>query len=149
MNTEVMFSSKNMYWETPQDKYDMWDDEFHFTTDLAANAENSKCREYIGEGIDSLTCDWHSYKGWLWLNPPYGRGIGKWVKKAYDEHLKGACIVMLLPSRTGTKWFQNYVWNQPDVTIRFLAGRLKFGDSKNSAPFDSLLAIFDGSGNYD
>ena len=76
----------------------------------------------------------------VWCNPPYGREIGKWVEKAYNESLKGAMVVMLLPARTDTKWFHDYIYGKAE--IRFVRGRLKFGDSKNSAPFPSMVVIF-------
>lgn len=79
----------------------------------------------------------------VWCNPPYGREIGKWVEKAYDESLKGAMVVMLLPARTDTRWFHDYIYNKAE--IRFVRGRLKFGDSKNSAPFPSMVVIFRGA----
>ena len=79
----------------------------------------------------------------VFCNPPYGREIGKWVEKAYAENMiGGAYVVMLIPARTDTKWFHDYIYNKPNVEIRFLKGRLKFGDSKNSAPFPSMLVIF-------
>ena len=74
------------------------------------------------------------------MNPPYGRTIGQWVKKAYESSLAGACVVCLLPARTDTKWFHDYVL--PFAKVTFLRGRLKFGDSKNSAPFPSMIAVF-------
>lgn len=76
----------------------------------------------------------------VWCNPPYGREIGKWVEKAYNESLNGVTVVMLLPARTDTKWFHEFVYGKTE--IRFLRGRLKFGDSKNSAPFPSMVVIF-------
>ena len=78
------------------------------------------------------------------MNPPYGREIGKWVQKAYEESLVGALVVCLLPSRTDTKWFHNYVMKSTE--IRFIKGRLKFGDATNSAPFPSCVVVFDLGG---
>jgi site-specific DNA-methyltransferase (adenine-specific) len=74
------------------------------------------------------------------MNPPYGRQISKWVKKAYESAKKGAVVVGLLPARTDTKWFHDYIYNKAE--IRFVRGRLKFGNSKNSAPFPSMLVIW-------
>ena len=81
----------------------------------------------------------------VWCNPPYGREIGKWVEKAYKESLEGATVVMLLPARTDTKWFHDYIYGKAE--IRFVRGRLKFGDSKNSAPFPSMVVVYRGAVN--
>jgi len=75
----------------------------------------------------------------VYCNCPYGREISKWVKKAYEENKKGVFVVMLLPARTDTKWFHDYIYNQHE--IRFIKGRLKFNDGKQSAPFPSMLVI--------
>ena len=83
--------------------------------------------------------------GVVWCNPPYGREIGLWVKKAYESaHESGGIVVMLIPARTDTKWFHDYVLHRAE--IRFIAGRLKFGGAKNSAPFPSMVVIFRGAG---
>ncbi|MGD7664880.1 DNA N-6-adenine-methyltransferase [Brevibacillus laterosporus] len=74
-----------------------------------------------------------------WMNPPYGKEIGKWVKKAFEEASKGATVVCLLPARTDTKWWHEYCMKGE---IRLVKGRLKFGDSNNSAPFPSAVIIF-------
>ena len=81
------------------------------------------------------------------MNPPYGREISKWIEKAYYDHLMGAVVVCLVPARTDTKYWHKFIF--PYATIRFLKGRLKFGDSKNSAPFPSAVVIFDKEGIYD
>ena len=139
MNNEIMFSSKTDEWSTPQDLFDKLDKEFHFDLDVCANESNHKCALYYDRKQDGLKMPWEGHV--VWCNPPYGREIGKWVKKACNEHMAhGTTIVMLLPARTDTRWFHNHVlgWS----TIRFLQGRLKFGDCKNSAPFPSMLAIY-------
>lgn len=139
MNKEIMFSSKTDEWSTPKDLFDKLNEEFHFDLDVCANESNHKCDLYYDRKQDGLKMPWTDHV--VWCNPPYGREIGKWVKKAYFEHYAhGTTIVMLLPARTDTRWFHNYVlgWS----TIRFLQGRLKFGDCKNRAPFPSMLAIY-------
>ena len=139
MNNEIMFSSKTDEWSTPQDLFDKLNEEFHFDLDVCANESNHKCALYYDRKQDGLKMPWTNHV--VWCNPPYGREIGKWVKKAYFEHCAhGTTIVMLLPARTDTRWFHNYVlgWS----AIRFLQGRLKFGDCKNSAPFPSMLVIY-------
>ena len=75
----------------------------------------------------------------VWCNPPYGREIGRWVQKGYEE-AENAVVVMLLPARTDTRWFHDYCMKGK---ITFLRGRLKFGGSKNAAPFPSMVVEFD------
>lgn len=137
MNNDLMFSSKDMNWETPQDFFNKINEEFNFNLDVCATDETAKCKNYFTPEIDGLKQDWI---GTCWMNPPYGRDIIKWIKKANEESQKGNIIVALVPSRTDTKWFHNYIYNQHE--IRFIKGRLKFGNSKNAAPFPSMLVIF-------
>lgn len=137
-----MFSSKTDEWSTPQDLFDSLNEEFHFDLDVCANETNHKCALYYDKRQDGLKKPWKGHV--VWCNPPYGREIGKWVKAANQEHMKnGTTIVMLLPARTDTKWFHDDILGWAE--IRFLRGRLKFGGSKNSAPFPSMLAIYKNS----
>lgn len=139
MNNEVMFSSKTDEWSTPQDLFDRLNEEFHFDLDVCANETNHKCALYYDQNQDGLKMPWKNHI--VWCNPPYGREIGKWVHAAKQEHMtNGTTIVMLLPARTDTKWFHEDILGWAD--IRFLKGRLKFGGSKNSAPFPSMLVIY-------
>lgn len=134
-----MFSSKTDEWSTPQDLFDRLNEEFHFDLDVCADETNHKCALYYDRNQDGLKMPWKGHV--VWCNPPYGREIGKWVHAAKQEHMEnGTTIVMLLPARTDTKWFHDDILGKAD--IRFLRGRLKFGGSKNSAPFPSMLAIF-------
>jgi len=135
----VHFSSKTPEWSTPQDLFDELDREFGFKLDPCANLENHKCENFYTVDNDGLSHDWHLF-GPVFMNPPYGRVIGKWVKKAYESSLNGATVVCLLPARTDTRWFHDYIYGKAE--IRFIRGRLKFGGSKNSAPFPSMIAIF-------
>lgn len=137
MNTEVMFSSKTDMWETPQDFFDKLNEEFHFTVDVCAILENAKCEKFFTPEMNGLKQEW---TGICWCNPPYGREIGKWVEKAYVASTWGATVVMLLPARTDTKWFHEYIYNKAE--IRFIKGRLKFGNSKTAAPFPSMVVIY-------
>lgn len=139
MNTDVMFSSKTDMWATPQSFFDELDSEFHFNLDVCATPANTKCAAYYTKEIDGLKQPWY---GVCWCNPPYGRTIGEWVKKAVESANNGAIVVMLLPARTDTRWFHDYIYNKYEV--RFIKGRLKFGDSKTAAPFPSMLVIFKG-----
>lgn len=137
MNTDVMFSSRADLWATPQGFFDELDEEFHFDVDVCALAENAKCRSFYTPDVDGLKQVW---EGTVWCNPPYGREIGQWVKKAAES---GTTVVMLLPARTDTRWFHEYIYGKAE--IRFVKGRLKFGDGKNSAPFPSMVVVFNNS----
>ena len=130
-----LFSSKTDDWATPQSFFDGLDKEFHFTLDVCADTLNHKCKQYFTKDDDGLSMDWGGEI--IWCNPPYGREIGKWVQKC-SEHTNTA--VMLLPARTDTRWFHDYIYHKAE--IRFIKGRLKFGDGKNPAPFPSMVAIF-------
>ena len=139
MNTDVMFSSATDNWSTPQDFFDKLNDEFHFTLDAAASPDNAKCTNYFTEEQDGLAQSWGGHT--VWCNPPYCRKTGLWVKKAYEEHQRTGCtVVMLLPSRTDVRWFHDYILGKAE--IRFIKGRLKFGGNKNSAPFPSIVVIY-------
>ena len=138
INTELMFSSNTDLWATPQDFFDNLNAEFDFDVDVCASPENAKCDTYFTKEQDGLLQPW---VGTCWCNPPYGREIGKWVQKAYASSKdEGSTVVMLLPARTDTKWFHEYIYNQSE--IRFIKGRLKFGESTNSAPFPSMVVVF-------
>ena len=143
MNTDLMFSSNDMTWETPQWLFNKLDKEFNFTLDVCALPETAKCKNYYTPQIDGLKQDWED--NICWMNPPYGREIGVWIEKAYNESLKGATVVCLIPSRTDTKYWHDYCMKASE--IRFIKGRLKFGNSKNSAPFPSAIVIFNGKQN--
>ena len=134
-----MFTSATDLWETPKDFFDELDKEFRFTLDVCALPENAKCDKYYTPDQDGLSQPWN---GVCRCNPPYGRRIGLWVKKAYHESEIGNTVVMLLPARTDTKWFHEYIYKKQNVEIRFVPGRLKFGGSKNSAPFPSMVCVF-------
>ena len=142
MNTKLMFSSATDLWSTPQDFFEGLTKEFNFTLDVCASSENAKCPIYYTEICDGLIQDWHrdAHGGVCWMNPPYGKYIKQWVKKAYETCRTGTTVVCLLPARTDTAWFQDYCL--PFGEIRFIRGRLKFGGQKNSAPFPSVIIIF-------
>jgi phage N-6-adenine-methyltransferase len=132
-----MFSSESNEHATPQDFFDQLNKEFNFTLDVAATEENAKCKRFFTLAEDGLSQDWSADV--CWMNPPYGREIGKWIEKAYNESLKGATVVCLIPARTDTKYFHDFCFKGE---IRFLRGRLKFGGSSNSARFPSTVVIF-------
>lgn len=137
MNADVMFSSKTDLWETPKDFFDKLDAEFRFNLDVCALPENAKCAAFYSPDVDGLSQPWY---GRCWCNPPYGRQVGRWVAKAAQSAAEGATVVMLLPARTDTSWFHDYIYGRAEV--RFVRGRLKFGGSANSAPFPSMVVIF-------
>jgi phage N-6-adenine-methyltransferase len=132
----VHFSSKTDLWATPQAFYEKYNAIYNFTLDVCASKDNAKCAVYYDIKADGLSQSWH---GVCWMNPPYGRDIGKWIKKAYESSLQGATVVCLVPSRTDTKWWHDYAMQGQ---IEFIKGRLKFGDAKNSAPFPSAIVVF-------
>lgn len=155
---DVMFSSKSDEWSTPQYLFDTLNEEFHFQIDLAATLNNTLCEEYLGPDHfvefmrDALIVLWITLGSVGWCNPPYSK-CREFVAKAAEERLKGFTTVMLLPSRTDTRWFHDYVWDRTThrpregVELRFVKGRLKFGGASNSAPFPSLIVIFHGCQN--
>lgn len=142
MNTRVMFSSNTDLWATPQSFFEELNKEFQFTLDPCATAENDKCRTFYTKDDDGLKKDWGGQI--VFCNPPYGMEIKKWVRKCYEESKKpNTVVVMLIPARTDTAYFHDYIYKKSEV--RFIRGRLKFGDAKNSAPFPSMVVVFNGN----
>ena len=137
----VMFSSKKDDWATPQDFFNRLDAEFHFTLDPCANDENHKCKKYYTKEQDGLAQSWAGEC--VFCNPPYGRELPKWVKKCHEEAVH-ATVVMLIPARTDTRVFHDYIYGKAE--IRFIRGRLKFDDGKSSAPFPSMVVVFNNAG---
>jgi phage N-6-adenine-methyltransferase len=135
----VHFSSATDLWATPQDTFDALHAEFGFTLDVCATAENAKCADYFTVEQDGLAQEW---RGVSWMNPPYGRAIGAWMRKAYESAKGGATVVCLVPARTDTAWWWDYAMKGE---VRFIRGRLKFGGQANSAPFPSAIVIFNGA----
>jgi phage N-6-adenine-methyltransferase len=132
----VHFSSATDDWATPQDFFDDLNREFNFDLDVCASSTNAKCARYFTAQDDGLTQKWG---GVCFMNPPYGRTIGKWMAKAVAEWQAGATVVCLVPARTDTIWWHTYAMQGE---IRFIKGRLKFGNSKNAAPFPSAVVVF-------
>lgn len=133
----VMFSSKTDDWTTPQDFFDQLNTEFNFTLDPCADDQNHKCAKYYTRSQDGLAQSWAGET--VFCNPPYGRELPKWIKKCHDE-AEHTTVVMLIPARTDTRAFHEYIYGKAE--IRFVRGRLKFGDAKNSAPFPSMVVIY-------
>lgn len=138
--SNVHFSSKTDLWATPQNFFDKYNTIYKFDLDVCATPSNAKCSKFFTIEDDGLAQKW---EGHCWMNPPYGRTIGKWMEKAYKESLVGALVVCLVPARTDTAWWHEYSMKG---RIEFIRGRLKFGDSNNSAPFPSAVVIFGGQG---
>ena len=141
----ALLSSKKMDYCTPQAFFEKLDAEFHFQLDAAASAENAKCERYYTAETDGLKSIW-DVGGTVFCNPPYGRDVGKWVRKAYMESRRGVTSVLLIPARTDTSYFHDYIFGKAEV--RFLRGRLKFedenGEQYGTAPFLSAVVIFRG-----
>lgn len=141
---EVVFSHDSTEWETPPELFAEWDKEFHFTVDVAATVDNTKCRSWITKNQDALRCTW---KGRVWCNPPYDRyHIHEWIEKAWASVNSGTAevVVMLLPARTSNKWFHKYLWPYK-AEIRFIKGRIQFVGAPTGAPFPSMLVVFRSS----
>jgi site-specific DNA-methyltransferase (adenine-specific) len=142
MVNSALFSSNSDEWATPDFLFEDLNKEFSFNLDVCATANNHKCPRYFTKEDDGLAQTWGGAR--VFCNPPYSN-ISAWVKKAYYESFKpNTLIVMLIPARTDTKYFQEYILNRSEV--RFIKGRLKFGTAKNSAPFPSMLVIFRAGG---
>jgi|SRR6185312_14472580 len=133
---DVHYSSATDDWATPQDLFDELNIEFSFDIDVCALPTSAKCKRFFSPQDDGLSKAW---TGNCWMNPPYGDVIGDWVAKAKKSAEAGACVVCLVPARVDTNWWWD---NCRFGEIRFLRGRLKFGNSPNSAPFPSAVVIF-------
>lgn len=154
MINEALLSSKNTDWCTPQDFFDELNKEFHFTLDAAATRKSAKCEKYFTKETDALKSNWYAGGGTIFCNPPYGRQLKLWVKKAYEESIKNRnTIVLLIPARTDTSYFHDYIYRKAEV--RFIKGRLTFTDEDGNpqvdakgrpmpAPFPSMLVIYNG-----
>lgn len=151
MNTELHFSSKTNERATPQVFYDQLNKKHNFNLDPCSTIDNHKCFYFLTEADDWLASNWETYwensfgiKSRVFCNPPYWRWLKDRVKKASEEIKKEYCdlIVMLIPSRTDTRYFHDYIYKKDNVEVEFIKWRLKFWDAKNAAPFPSMLVIF-------
>ena len=142
MVKELMFSSKTDEWATPQDFFDKLNETFSFSLDPCADHNNHKCEKYYTKEQNGLLYSWEGER--VFCNPPYGRQIGKWVEKCYSEVFNGGCklAVMLIPARTDTTWFHNFIYGKAEII--FIKGRLRFGNSPHPAPFPSMIVVFKG-----
>ena len=140
-NRDRLFSSKRQDWATPGPLFEQLDEEFGFTLDAAASAENAKCETFLSEEQDSLATSWTEHTdGPVWLNPPYGRGIGRWIEKAYKESEEGLTVVCLVFCRTDTRWWHN--WAMKAAEVRLVVGRVTFEGAPAPAPAPSCVLVF-------
>lgn len=143
----VLFSSNRMDWGTPQDLFDELNKEFDFTFDPCATVENAKCKRFATVETNGLVTPWTDER--VFMNPPYGREISRWMEKASTEVMSYCpLVVCLVPSRTDTRWWHSYVWNRHEHTtypwvreLRLLKGRLTFEGAINPAPFPSAIVV--------
>ena len=142
---QSLFSSDKNHWETPQDLFDSLHAEFQFTLDVAASDHNHKLSRYYTEHTDGLSQDWGGER--VFCNPPYGsKETGLWTEKCWREAQKpNTLCVLLIPARTDRESFHRYIYNQSNVEIRFLPGRLYFelnGEKIGRSPFPAMICIF-------
>jgi phage N-6-adenine-methyltransferase len=128
-----------MDWATPPDLYSRIESRYGpLTLDVCATAENTKCERYFSPDVDGLSQPWAPYR--CWMNPPYGRAIGRWAAKAQDESRMGALVVCLLPARTDTRWWHEHVMRSSQIVL--IRGRVRFVGAASSAPFPSAVVVF-------
>ena len=139
MINDALYSSRSEEWPTPHSFFTALDDEFKFTLDPCATHSNAKCALFFTKTQDGLTQDWGAHR--VFCNPPYGRHMREWARKCYEASRHGATVVLLAHARTDTRWFHDWVYGKA-VEVRFIKGRLRFGDARQSAPFPSLVAVF-------
>jgi site-specific DNA-methyltransferase (adenine-specific) len=125
-------------YSTPPEVFRPLHREFNFELDVCANEENHKTPEFFTEAQDGLRQPWAPRR--CWMNPPYGRDIIRWVRKAYEESQKGALVVGLLPASTDTMWWHE--WVQDKAELRFVRGRIKFGGMAFTAPHPHAIAVW-------
>ena len=141
------FSSRKTDWATPWELFSVLNISYgSFTLDVCATGENTKCARYFSPEENGFAQTWD---GVCWMNPPYGRAIGSWLVKAVVEIQKGHAdrVVCLLPARTDTAWWHNIV--MPYGIVHFLRGRVRFDGAKHSAPFPSVIVVFDKQSTQD
>lgn len=137
--SQTLYSSRSEEWPTPQSFFSLLHEEFGFTLDPCATRDNAKCSRFFTKEQNGLMRSWGKHI--VFCNPPYGTTMRGWACKCYQASLAGATVVLLAHARTDTRWFHDWVYGKA-AEIRFVRGRLKFGDGKQSAPFPSMVAIF-------
>ena len=139
MLTSGLFSSKSNEWATPIALFRELDAEFHFDLDPCCTHENAKCESHYTIEDDGLSKNWGGRR--VFCNPPYGRELSKWVRKCYEESKRASVVVMLIPARTDTSYFHDFIYHKAKE-IRFIRGRLHFNESRQGAPFPSMIVVF-------
>ena len=137
--SQALYTSRTDEWPTPQLFFDVLNAEFRFTLDPCASSDNAKCRRFFTKKHDGLSRGWGRHR--VFCNPPYGSAMRAWARKCFEASSGGALVVLLAHARTDTRWFHDWVYGRA-AEIRFVRGRLRFGDGKQSAPFPSLVAVF-------
>lgn len=135
----LWFQSKKHDWNTPKYLFKQLDNEFHFELDPCSDNNNLNTRYYFTEKDNGLVQDWKKLR--TFVNPPYGRELIKWVKKSYEESKKGSLVVMLIPARTNTNWFHDYILNNKNAETRFVRGRLCFEGATEKMPFPFVIVV--------
>ena len=138
MISPALYSSRSEQWATPRKLFAELDAEFHFDLDPCATADNATCADYFTIEDDGLLQNWGGRR--VFCNPPYGRKIGDWVRKCYEESKRAEVVVLLIPARTDTAFFHDYIYHKARE-VRFIRGRLHFNDA-GPAPFPSMIVIF-------
>lgn len=138
--TQYINPAKSQEWGTPKWLYDQLNEEFHFTLDACATAAIAKCEQFFSQQEDALMQRWAPA---TFCNPPYGTSLKRWIRKSYEESIRGCTVVMLLPVRTDTDWFHRYCL-VPGAEIRFIKGRVNFEGvpGRSRAPFPSMIVVF-------
>lgn len=135
----LISSSRNLDWATPQEWFDYLNLEFKFTLDPCSTDENAKCVRHYTPEEDGLAQPWADER--VFMNPPYGRELPKWMKKAYEESRDhGALVVCFVPARVDTEWWHRYAAKATE--IRFPVGRVRFAGAEGGAPFPVSIVIF-------
>jgi len=141
IKNKALYASKTDSWGTPEKLYQELNKIYKFKLDPCCDELNKKHdKNYFTKKDNGLIQDWSKYKS-VFMNPPYGREIKSWVKKAYEENKKGCLVVCLLPARTDTKWFHDYIYKKH--RIDFIKGRLRFGNAIENAPFPSMIVYME------
>lgn len=133
-----LYTSDSAEWETPPELFRELDEEFRFTLDVCATPQNAKCDTFYTKIDNGLIQNWG--ENVCWMNPPYGREITRWVRKAWEASCRGATVVCLIPARTDTRWWHDHVMLTNE--IRLIKGRIRFVGAPSSAPFPSAIVVF-------
>jgi phage N-6-adenine-methyltransferase len=140
--TRAYHRSQRHDWETPPEVFAAYDAEFHFTLDVCATAEHATCVRFFSPEQNGLMQDWGDEV--CWMHPPYENQIAAWMEKAYRSSLAGATVVCLVPARTGTRWWHDWVLEKAEVQVevRLRKGRMTFVGAPHPAGFDAVAVMY-------